>query len=188
MILILILTVALGAVRVANRSFESGIKRADQTAEIRVLASVLRRQFSQLLARTWDENGQDFITFEGERHQLQFVGPAPRGSTGPGYLVYRLGVEVLSGGSRVTLSFAPFDPGSDRFTMSGISGIELLTSELSDVSFDYFGAQPEHDRPSWHAVWPSHTGRLPTIVRMQLTSSLLQWPDLLFQTRAGMEG
>lgn len=188
MILTLVLAVALGAVRVGNRSFQAGITRADRTAEIRTLANVLRRQLWQLLPITWNENGQDFIAFEGDKHQLRFVGPAPQSSTGPGYFVYSLDVKALSGSSRVTLSFAPFDPGSEGFSMSGISSQELLTDQLSDASFDYYGAQDERERPSWHAVWPSSAGRLPSIVRMQLTSSALQWPDLLFQIHFEAEG
>lgn len=182
MILTLVLTIALGAVRVGNRSFQTGIMRTDHATEIRTLAKVLRRLFLQLLPVIWNENGRDFIAFEGNTHQLHFIGPAPEGSTGPGYLVYQLGVAPSSDGSRVTLTFAPFDPGSLRFTASKISGRELLTDNLSGVSFDYFGVQDERDKPSWHALWPSHSGRLPTIVRMRLASSATQWPDLLFQT------
>jgi general secretion pathway protein J len=188
MILTLVLTVALGAVRVGNRSFKAGITRADQTAEIRTLVGVLRRQLLQLLPVTWNENGREFVAFEGDKHQLRFVGPAPAGSTGPGYLVYHLGVEPVSGSSRVTLAFTPFDPGSEQFTMPEISGRELLTDTLTDASFEYFGAQDERDQPSWHATWPSDTGRLPTVVRMQLTSSTLQWPDALFQIHFEAEG
>jgi hypothetical protein len=142
----------------------------------------------QLLPVTWDENGRDFVAFEGDTHQLRFIGPAPEGSAGPAYLVYRLGVEPLSGSSRVTLAFAPFDPGSEQFAMAEISGKEVLTDKLLDASFEYFGAQDEHDQPSWHATWPSTTGRVPTVVRMQLTSTALQWPDLLFQIHFEAEG
>lgn len=187
-ILTLVLTVALGAVHVGHRSFQIGIKQADGTAEIRHLVSLLRRQFLQLLPVIWEKNGQDFIAFEGGRHQLLFVGPAPEGAAGPGYLVYKLAVENLPDGKKVTVAFAPFDPGSDGFVIPRFNTREPLTHNLRDISFDYFGIQAEHDQPSWHAVWPSHTGRLPTIVRMHLTSSTIQWPDLLFQTRVEVEG
>jgi general secretion pathway protein J len=187
-ILTLVLTVALGAVRIGNRSFNAGITRADRTAEIRILVSVLRRQLSQLLPVTWNENGHDFVAFEGDKHQLRFVGPAPEGSNGPGYLVYRLGVERTPGSSRVTLAFAPFDPGSEQFTMPELSSKELLSDTLSDASFEYFGARDERDQPSWHAAWPSTTGQLPTLVRMQFSSSTLQWPDMLFQIHFEAEG
>ena len=55
MIFTLIMTTAMGAVRVGSRSFEAGISRADETAEIRVIANILRRQFRQLLPSTWTE-------------------------------------------------------------------------------------------------------------------------------------
>jgi general secretion pathway protein J len=187
-ILTLVLTVALGAVHVGHRSFQTGIKQADGTAEIRHLVSVLRRQFLQLLPVIWEENGRDFIAFEGDRHELHFVGPAPEGAAGPGYLVYKLAVENLPDGKKVTVAFAPFDPGSDGFVIPRFNTREALTHNLRDISFDYFGTQAEHDQPSWHAVWPSNTGRLPTIVRMQLTSSTIKWPDLLFQTHVEVEG
>ena len=181
MILSLIMTAALGAVRVGSRSFEAGVLRADETAEIRAIANVLRRQFRQLLPVTWNENRQDFIAFEGDRHHVQFIAPAPDSSGGPGYLVYRLSAEPSQKMNPVTMNFAPFDPGSDRFALPAISGRELLTDRLSDVSFDYFGAPEKDDQLAWHAEWSADTGRLPTIVRMHLASSGQQWPDLLFR-------
>jgi prepilin-type N-terminal cleavage/methylation domain-containing protein len=188
MILTLVFTIALGAVQVSHGSFQTGLTRADHTAEIRTLGNVLRRQFLQLLPVIWNENGTDFIAFDGHQRQLRFVGPAPEGSPGAGYFVYQLGVVSLPGGSRVILAFAPFDPGSNRFATTEISGRELLAESLSDVSFDYFGAQDERDQPSWHSIWPSHTGRFPTIVRIRLVSSTLQWPDMVFQTHFEVEG
>ena len=183
LILTLIMTAALGAVRVGSRSFEAGVLRADETAEIRAVANVLRRQFRQLLPVIWNENRHDFIAFEGDRHHVQFVAPAPDSSSGPGYLVYRLSAAPSQNGNPVTLNFAPFDPGSDGFALPAISGRELLTDRLSNVSFDYFGAPDEDDPPAWHAEWSAGTGRLPKIVRMHLASSGPQWPDLLFRVR-----
>ena len=181
MILTLIMTAALGAVRVGSRSFESGVSRADETAEIRAVANVLRRQFRQILPVTWTENRQEFIAFEGDRQQVQFIGPAPDSSTGPGHLVYRLAAESSQHRSGVVLNYSPYDPGSDGFTMPEMRAKELLTERLSGVSFDYFGAPGEDDQPAWQSEWSAETGRMPVIVRMHFTSSGQPWPDLLFQ-------
>lgn len=182
MILTLIMTASMGAVRVGSRSFEAGVLRADEAAEIRVIASVLRRQFRQLLPVTLTENNHDFIAFEGDRHHVQFVAPAPDSSTGPGFLVYRLANGSSPGANSLILDFAPFDPGSDHFEMPENSGRELLADGLR-VSFDYFGTVDELDQPDWHNEWPIDSARLPTIVRMHLAKSGQQYPELLFRVR-----
>jgi prepilin-type N-terminal cleavage/methylation domain-containing protein len=183
MVLSMVMTAAFGAVRVGSRSFEAGVLYADETAEVRAISNALRRQFRQLLLITRVENRRDFIAFTGDRHRVQFVGPAPDSASGPGYLVYRLTAEPSTETSHMILSFAPFDPGSDDFAMPEISGRELLTDRLSGISFDYFGARKEREQPAWHTEWPSDSARLPLVVRMQLSSSGQQWPDLLFRVR-----
>jgi len=182
MILTMIMTAAMGAVRVASRSFEAGVQRSDETATIRVIANVLRRQFRQLLPVTWNENNRDFIAFEGDRDHVQFVAPAPDSSTGPGYLVYRLATGPSQEPNSLVLDFAPFDPGSDHFEMPANSGRELLANGIQ-VSFDYFGSMDELDQPDWHENWLADSARLPAIVRMHLATSGQQWPELLFRVR-----
>jgi prepilin-type N-terminal cleavage/methylation domain-containing protein len=182
MILTMIMTAAMGAVRVASRSFEAGIQRSDENARIRVVADILRRQFRQLLPVTWNENRRDFIAFKGDRDRVQFVAPAPDSSTGPGYLIYQISNVPSQEQNPLVLEFAAFDPGSDGFDMPANSGREVLANDIQ-VSFDYFGALDELDSPDWHENWLPGSARLPTVVRMHLASSGQQWPELLFRVR-----
>ena len=182
MILTMIMSAAMGAVRVASRSFEAGVLRSDETTRIRSITNVLRRQFRQLLPVSWEENRREFIAFDGDRHHVQFIAPAPDSSNGPGYLVYRLSSGTSQEPALLALDFAPFDPGSGRFEIPANSGRELLATDLV-VTFDYFGVLDERDQPDWHEIWPADSARLPTVVRMHLTSSGQQWPELLFRVR-----
>lgn len=182
MIVTMLMTAAMGAVRVAGRSFDAGVQRSDDTAKIRAVTNVLRRQFRQLLLLTWNENNRDFVAFDGSRHHVQFVAPAPDSSTGPGYLIYRLATDPSPGPNTLALDFATFDPGSDRFEMPGDSRRDQLANGI-DVSFDYFGAMDEFERPDWHENWLPESARLPSIVRMRLGSAGQQWPELLFRVR-----
>jgi general secretion pathway protein J len=182
MILTMIMTAAMGAVRVASRSFEAGVQRSDENARIRVVTDILRRQFRQLLPVTWNQNRRDFIAFKGDRDRVQFVAPAPDSSTGPGYLIYRLANVPSQEQNLLILNFAAFDPGSDGFDMPANSGREVLAKDIQ-VSFDYFGALDELESPDWHENWLPGSARLPTVVRMHLASSGRQWPELLFRVR-----
>lgn len=182
MILTLIMSAALGAVRMGSRSFEAGVMRADKNAEIRVIANILRRQFRQLLYVAWSENNQDFIAFDGGPHHVQFIAPAPDSSSGPGYLVYRLDAATSQYSNTLVLTFASHDPGSDQFEMPANSRNELLANDLQ-VSFDYYGSQDEIAQPDWHDEWLADSSRLPAIVRMRITSAGQQWPELLFRVR-----
>lgn len=182
MILTLIMSAALGAVRMGSRSFEAGVARASETAETRVIGNILRRQFRQLSYVTWSENNYDFIAFDGGPHHVQFIAPAPDSSSGPGFLVYRLDAAPMQDSNTLVLTFAPYDPGSDGFEMPAISRKELLADDIQ-VSFDYYGSQDEIAQPDWHDEWLADSSLLPAIVRMRFTKAGQQWPDLLFRVR-----
>lgn len=186
MILTLIMTAAMGAVRIGSRSLEAGVSRAGENAEVRAITNILRRQFLQLLPLTWVENKLNYIAFSGNSEQVQFIAPAPDSSRGPGYLLYRLGNGPEQQPNVLVLDYAPFDPGSGRFELPAAPGRQLLGTGLL-ASYDYFGAQDENDDPDWHTQWRSDSGRLPGIVRMRLSSAGQQWPELLFRVRVGTE-
>ena len=103
--------------------------------------------------------------------------PRPRTSS-----ITRLAAGSSPDSNSLVLDFAPFDPDSDRFELPNNSGRELLAKGLR-VSFDYFGAQQELDPPDWHDEWLPDSARLPTIVRVHLTTAGQQWPELLFRIR-----
>ncbi len=188
MILTLFMTVAMSAVRIASKSTTAGIVRADTTEEMRAVSDFLRRQFAQLPHMTIGDGKDERLAFAAEEKRLRFVAPAPLYSRGAGLLVYTLAAQRTDDGREVlTLSYAPFDPGAERFEVVRSTAPMILTASFETVEFEYFGAEMEKDRPDWTPVWREDAERLPSAIRIRTRTDLggKGWPDLLYTLRAG---
>lgn len=188
MILTLFMTAAMGAVRIASRSTTAGVVRADTTEEMRAVSDFLRRQFAQLPHMTIGEGEEERLAFAADQKSLRFVAPAPLYSRGAGLMIYTLAAQRTDDGREVlTLSYAPFDPGSERFEAIRSTAPMILTTGFETVEFEYFGAEKEKEQPDWKAVWSEEAERLPGAIRIRTRSEFggEGWPDLLFNLRSG---
>lgn len=188
MILTLFMTAAMGAVRIASKSTTAGVVRADTTEEMRAVSDFLRRQFAQLPYTTIGEGNDERLAFAADQKNLRFIAPAPLYSRGAGFIIYTLAAKRTDDGREVlTLSYAPFDPGSERF--EGIRTTEpmILTAAFDTVEFEYFGAEMEKDRPDWTPAWREDAEQLPVAVRIRTRTEFggAGWPDLFFNLRSG---
>jgi general secretion pathway protein J len=190
MILTLFMTAAMGAVRIASKSTTAGVVRADTTEEMRVVSDFLRRQFAQLPRMTVGEGKDERLAFAADQKNLRFVAPAPLYSRGAGLMIYTLAAKRTDDGREVlTLSYAPFDPGSERFEAIRTTAPMILTAGFETVEFEYFGAEmeKEKERPGWTPVWREDAEQLPVAVRIRTRTEFggAGWPDLYFNLRSG---
>ena len=186
MILTLVMTASFGAVRIASRSWEAGLSRADATEELRAVADFLRRRFGQMSSFVWLDGNDERIAFEGERGHMRFVAPAPEYSPGPGLLIYTIEFDDHDGEQSLVLSYAPFDPGTGDFAEPDDERHTILSEDLTDVSFDYYGSETADIEPAWQPNWRADAGRFPSIIRISTSpeGSGGGWPDLMFTIRA----
>jgi hypothetical protein len=185
MILTLFMTAAMGAVRIASKSTTAGVVRADTTEEMRAVSDFLRRQFAQLPYMTIGEGKDERLAFAADQKNLRFVAPAPLYSRGAGFLIYTLAAKRTDDGREVlTLSYAPFDPGSERFEAIRTTEPMILTAGFETVEFEYFGAEKEKERTP---VWREDAEQLPTAIRIRTRTEFggAGWPDLFFNLRSG---
>jgi general secretion pathway protein J len=188
MILTLFMTASMGAVRIASKSTTAGVVRADTTEEMRAVSDFLRRQFAQLPPMTIGEGKDERLAFAADEKNLRFVAPAPLYSRGAGLMIYTLAAKRTDDGREVlTLSYAPFDPGGERFDSIRSTTPMILTAGFETVEFDYFGAEKEKDRPDWTPVWSEEAERLPSAIRIRTRTEFggAGWPDLFFNLRSG---
>ena len=188
MILTLFMTAAMGAVRIASRSTTAGVERADTTEEMRAVSDFLRRQFAQLPYLTIGEGEEQRLAFAADRKNLRFVAPAPLFSRGAGLMIYTLAAQRTEDGSEVmTLSHAPFDPGSGDITTVHSTAPIILTASFETVEFEYFGAEMREDATDWKPTWREDAERLPTAIRIRTRTELggAGWPDLIYTLRSG---
>jgi prepilin-type N-terminal cleavage/methylation domain-containing protein len=188
MILTLFMTAAMGAVRIASRSTTAGVVRADTTEEMRAVSDFMRRQFAQLPLMTIGEGKDERLAFAADQKSLRFVAPAPLYSTGAGLMIYTLAAQRTDDGREVlTLSYAPFDPGSERFEAIRTTEPLILTAGFETVEFEYFGAEMKKERPDWKPVWREDAEQLPNVIRVRTRTEFggAGWPDLYFNLRSG---
>ncbi len=187
MILTLFMTVSLGAVRVASRSWSAGQERADATEQMRAVADFLRRQFAELPPLTIGEGRDERLAFIGAGEGVLFVASAPQFSGGPGFVTYILRAESVDGTKRLTLRYAPFDPGKDELVVPESGERIVLAQGLGTIEFRYYGAPTEGDVVEWLDAWPDDAEAYPRAVHVR-TSGAEQhggWPDLVFELRSG---
>jgi len=188
MILSLFMTAAMGAVRIASRSTTAGVVRADTTEEMRAVSDFLRRQFAQLPSLTIGEGKEERLAFAADQKRLRFVAPAPLYSRGAGLMIYTLAAKRTDDGREVlTLSYAPFDPGSERFESIRSTAPMILTAGFETVEFEYFGAEMDKERPGWKPAWREDAERLPNAIRIRTRTEFggAGWPDLVYALRSG---
>jgi len=189
MILTILMTASLGAVRIASRSWEAGQSRADATEEIRAVSDFLRRRFAQVSAFVWLDGNEERIAFAGGESRIRFIAAAPEYSAGPGFLVYTLTTETRGGVVRLELSYAPFDPGAEDFAEPYNSRHAVLVDRLTEASFEYYGAEVADKEPAWQRNWRTDAEFMPSMIRIRMATdeSVRGWPDLMFALRSNEE-
>ena len=188
MILTLLMTAAMGAVRIASKSTTAGVVRADTTEEMRAVSDFLRRQFAQLPYMTTGEGNDERLAFAANQKNLRFVSPAPLYSRGAGLMIYTLAAKRTEDGREVlTLSYAPFDPGTENFETARSTAPMILTASFETVEFEYFGAETDKELPDWKPVWREDAERLPSAIRIRTRTEFggAGWPDLFYKLRSG---
>jgi general secretion pathway protein J len=185
MILTLFMTASMGAVRIASRSWEAGHSRANATEEMRAVADFLRRQFAQMPPLTWSDGNEKRLMFSGNEKRLRFVASAPQFAPGAGMLIYTLAAETIDDVDTLTLSYAPFDPGNEKFGEPLYSEQVTLATGFDAVSFDYYGSATEDDSPSWTHRWRRDAERYPAVIRLRTREddNGTGWPDLVYTVR-----
>jgi len=182
----MIATVAFGALRMGSRSWEAGLNKAEETAELRSVPGFLHRHLSQTLPLTWEEEGlPSRVAFEGGRDLVKFIAPAPQRHAGAGLYEFSLEVKQDADGKSLVLYYEPYLPGEDRFRISTNSERVILLEDLEEITFSYFGAENAKSREEWRNQWIKTAELLPRLVRLSLKTGeeRERWPELLVVLR-----
>ena len=158
------------------------MSRADATEEMRAVSDFLRRRFAQMSPFVWNDGNDERIAFAGDRRHIRFIAPAPEYSPGPGLLIYMIEIESDEGGKILVLSYSPFDPGTGEFSEPYRKRRTILTDNLTEASFEYFGAETDEVEPAWQENWQANAERFPSMIRIRTATegSAGGWPDLMF--------
>ena len=170
-ILGLLMTSAFGALRLGSKSWEQGIRYADNTEALRSSSDFLRRQFAQLQAMAWHDGEQSVIAFEGSASRLRFVTPAPAALESAGLLLMSLSVDTHNDDVSVSFGTGIIDPGSESWFSAAPTRRNTVLIELESATLDYFGKIDDQHVPAWRSDWPHDATYYPRAVRLSTSVS-----------------
>lgn len=175
----LTLTLLFGGLRLGARSWDSGDKRADDSAQLRAMQGFMRRELSLVFPLRWKNEVDTQLAFTGSPEALKFVAPLPAQVSGGG--LYLLGLEVEKGdeGQRLIMKRMPVNPAVKGFSVLDQGEKSVLVEQVESVSIAYFGAATAESEPGWQEKWDDPQ-RLPLLVRIQLKlTDGRDWPYLV---------
>ena len=189
-ILGMIMTTAFGALRLGSRSWESGLSKADESSELRSVPAFLSRQFSQIVPLNWEEGAKPGIAFEGKRHGVRFIAPAPQRQVGMGLYEFSLKSEQGENGVNLVLYYQPYLPEAGKFQVSELSSHSILLEGVYDASFSFYGASGKGIPFTWQRDWDRRSGRFPALIRLKIENDQDQriWPELVVPLRIRPKG
>lgn len=188
-ILGLLMTSAFGALSLGSKSWEQGVRQADENETLRNSSDFLRRQFAQLLPLSWHDGERKVIAFEGDRSSMRFVAPAPDALQSGGLLLVSLGVRGSPDDTAVNFGIHRVDPGIEDWFENSATRQDAMLSDLGSASFAYFGKFDEQQSTAWHDQWPRDAHYFPVAVRITTSAGENQHalPDFYFPIHAVLQ-
>jgi prepilin-type N-terminal cleavage/methylation domain-containing protein len=159
-LLVLIVVIAMGAMRLGSRSVAAGEKKMDDQERFRTVLSLIDAQIQSQLPLTYEEAGNRKYYFRGDGKTLRFSTGYSIWSGRRGYVIVEYRIEA-DGSGREVLSASEQIPG-----IEGHSNTFLL--EANGISFDYFYKDPTEEKGKWVELLPEGT-IIPETIRFHLT-------------------
>jgi general secretion pathway protein J len=188
-ILGLLMTSAFGALRLGGKSWEQGIRYADNTEALRSSSDFMRRQFTQLQPLSWHDGERTVIAFSGNASSVRFVSPAPAALDSAGLLLMTLSINSGKESTTVSIGTGIIDPGSDSWFSAAPSRQNTVLTGLESATLEYFGKIDDQDRLAWHSNWPQEAIYYPRAVRLSTSTPefLSAIPTFYFPIYAGAD-
>ena len=159
-LLVLIVVIAMGAMRLGSRSVAAGEKKMDDRERFRTVLSLIDAQIQSQLPLTYEEAGNRKYYFRGDGKTLRFSTSYSIWSGRKGYVIVDYRIEA-DGSGREVLSASEQIPG-----IEGQSNTPLL--EANAISLDYFYKDPTEEKGTWLELLPEGP-IIPEKIRFRLT-------------------
>ena len=176
----LILAMAVGGLRAAQRAATTGEAVIEQTNNLRVVHQFVRRQLSLAQAMVIKREQDDEVPtrFVGGRDWVRFVAPMPGYLSYGGPYVQQLAIEPGPNGRELVFYFAMLN-GYSIGEIEQTEGVVLLEN-LKGGEFWFLSADPETGQPLWDNAWEA-VDQLPMAVELDLDlerDNRMVWPTL----------
>ena len=158
-LLVVIIVIAMGAMRLGSRSVVAGERKMTDRERFRTVLSLIDAQIQSQLPLTYEESGSRKYYFRGDEKTLRFSTSHSIWSGRRGYVIVDYRVEA-DGSGREVLSASEEAPG-----VEGQWNTPLL--EANGISFDYFYKDPTEETGKWLELLPEGP-IIPAKIRLRL--------------------
>ncbi len=159
-LLVLIVSITMGALRLASRSVAAGERTTENQERFRNVMGILDAQIQSELPLTYEEEGNKAYYFRGDSKTLRLATSYSIWSGGRGYVIVSYRVEAGDRGKQ-TLYAAEQSPG-----IEGTREARLFT-DASEIYFEYYDKNPDEDAGTWSKDWHDETA-VPQAVRLHV--------------------
>jgi general secretion pathway protein J len=184
----LIASILYGSLSLAGTSWNRGEGRAQQTGEMRLTESFLRRTLTAQHPLRLHKVVAQPLYFVGNRDSLAYAA-ALTGRAGAGMYYFRVAVTPNGDSSRLTLSRLIPDYSATQLPEFE-NDFSVLADGIAEVRFGYFGRDPGASNlvsPTWREHWDDPQ-RLPDLISVDVTPVRgTPWPTLLVEPRLSLE-
>lgn len=188
-LLALIASLLYGSLSLAGNSWNRGEAKVQQTDEMRLTETFLRRTLSAQHPLRFQKVVDKPMYFLGLRDSLAYAAAMP-GRAGGGMYYFRVAVVPNGDSSRLTLSRVIPDFAALRLPEFDGADYSVLAAGIATVQFGYFGRDPgsaDAVTPTWRDRWDDPQ-RLPDLIRVDVTPTQgAAWPTLIVEPRISPE-
>lgn len=182
-----ILALLFSGFRLASTTWDAVETRMERTSQEDMARALVRRLLVQVQPMRWKKAINQPITFVGEAGRLVAVAPLSGQVGSSGLRVIELAAKSaqnssLSAGTtstRLVLRQAALNYSGENFSEALATAKEYtLLDALTNIQFDYFGAERKDAQARWHDEW-TNSEQLPRLVRVRMASPSGGWSDLI---------
>ena len=178
----LIVALLFGGLRFGARVWEAADQRIDESSELQVVQSFMRRRLGQATPLALpDSRVTRRVAFEGTPESVTFAALMPAHLGLGGFYWLSFYADESSDGRRLVASWRLFQPERDAFAEAEAVEKTVLVDRISAVEFSYFGPRDRGQSPEWRDRW-EEIGSLPTLVSVRVSfagSDGRSWPGLV---------
>ena len=177
-LLALIMTVLLSALRLGASSWDAAERKVAAVAEREMAMRVVERQLALAMPVMHVAEGEQArLAFEGEPDAVSWVSPLPAHRGGGGVQYMRLALGETDRGRGLVLTWRLFHPDVMDAPAAQVEDAVLLMAGIDGLHLSYFGAPDDPQRLEWRDRW-DHRDNLPELVRLELEPADPSEPDL----------
>jgi general secretion pathway protein J len=188
-LLAMMLGMLFAGLRTGVRAWDAGTERGDRADQLLLTFSFVRKELSAAFPWRFKDPLAVRLAFTGERDRLRFVSMRPADLGGGGLAFVSFAYEAARGaerGGRLVMQRAPALADAKDFESVDAAETFALAEGVTDVRFEYYGAENETAKPAWSDKW-DFPQRLPSHVRLAMKAGSTPLPEIVVALGIGEE-